>query len=175
MFMICILRDLNVTSLQIVIAWVINCSHVTRRPHVVVTLAFPKWAFSAVLLSGMSTQRDRKRECSMTGSLCSFSEEAPILVFLHDYACSKIRIVVAIHGSCNLIESIPFDMNNFLDIPGDCFWCHKGGHIPNCLSLKWILQFIRQLLVNTLSVCKLCFGNKHTILMTNVATSNNMI
>ena len=48
-----------------------------------------------------------------------------MLAFLHDYACSKIRIVVAIHGSCNLIESIPFDMNNFLDIPGDSFGVRK--------------------------------------------------
>ena len=88
----------------------------------------------------------------MTGSLCPFSEEAQILVFLHDYACSKIHIFVAMHDSCNLIESIPFDMNNFLDIPGDVFWCQKGGHLPNCFSLKSTLQLIRQPLVNTLSV-----------------------
>ena len=149
----------------------------TRRPHVFVTLEFPTWALEtkAVILSGMSTQRDRNLECSMTGSSCPFAEEAHILVFLHDYACSKIHIFVAIHDSCNLIESIPFDMNNFLYIPGDGFWCQKGGHLPNCFSLKSTLQLIRQPLVNTLSVCKLCFGNKHTILMTNVATSNNMI
>ena len=147
-----------------------------RRPHVVVTLAFPTWALEtkAIILAGMLTLRDRNWECSMTGSLCPLSEEAPILVFLHDYACSKIRIVVAVHGSCNLIESIPFDMNTFLDIPGDGFWCQKGGHLPYCFSLKSILQFTRQPLVNTLSVCELCFGNKLTILMT-IAISNNMI
>ena len=54
-------------------------------------------------------------------------------------------------------------------------WCHKGGHFPNCFSLKSILQFIRQQLVNTLPACSLRFGNKHAILMTNVATPNNMI
>ena len=99
----------------------------TRRPHVIVTLAFPTWDLEtkAVILSGMSTQRDRNWECSMTGRLCPFSEEAQILAFLHDYACSKIRIVVAIQGRCNLIESIPFDMNNFLDITGDGFGVRK--------------------------------------------------
>ena len=156
----------------------INCSHVYETtPSHFVTLAFPTWALEtkAVFLSGMSTQRDRNRECSMTGSLRPFSEEAPILDILHDYVCSKICIVVTIHGSCNLIESIPFEINNFLVIPGDGFWCHKGGHPPNCFSLKLILQFIWQPLVNTLSVCSLHFGNKHAILMTNVATPNNKI
>ena len=134
----------------------------TRWPHVFVTLPFPTWALETktLILSGTSTQRDCKWECSMTGSSCPFSE-APILVFLHDYACSKIGFVVALHGSCNLIESIPFDMNNSLDIPGDGFWCQKDGHLPNCFSLKSILQFIRQPLVNTLLVYKLSFGNKH--------------
>ena len=41
--------------------------------------------------------------------------------------------------------------------------------------LKSILLFIRQPLVNTLSVCSLRFGKKHAIPMTNVATPNNMI
>ena len=141
----------------------------TRWPQVVVTLAFRTWALETkvVFLSGMSTQRDRHWECSMTGSLRSFSEEAPILNLLHNYACSKIGIDVARYGSCNLIESIPFEMNNFLVIPGDGFW------FPNCFSLKSILQFIRRPLVNTLSVCNLRFGNKHAILMTNVGMMNH--
>ena len=149
----------------------------TRQPHVVVTFEFPTWALEtkAVILSGMLTQRDRNWECSMTGSLCPFSEEAQILVFLHDYACSKIHIFVAMHDSCNLIESIPFDMNNFLDIPGDVFWCQKGGHLPNCFSLKSINFTINKTTTCKHSISQLCFDNKHTILMTNVATSNNMI
>ena len=99
----------------------------TRRPQVVVTLASPTWAMEtkAVFLSGMSTQRYRNWERSMTGSLCPFSEELPVLDLLHDYACSNIRIVVVIHGSCNLIGSIPFEMNNFLSIPGDGFGVRK--------------------------------------------------
>ena len=125
----------------------------TRWPEVIVILAFPTWALEtkAVFLSGMSTQRDCNWECSMTGRLRPFSEEAPILDILHDYACSKIVI------------------------PGDGFWCQKGGHLPNCFSLKSIFLFIRQPLVNTLSVCSLRFGNKHAIPMTKVATPNNMI
>ena len=87
----------------------------------------------------------------MTGSLRPFSEEAPILNLLHDYACSKIVI------------------------PGDGFWCQNGGHLPNCFSLKSILLLIRQPLVKTISVCSVRFGNKHAIPMTNVATPNNMI
>ena len=63
-------------------------------------------------------------------------------------------------------------MNNFLVIPGDGFWCQKGGHPSDCFSLKLSLQFIRQPLINPLSVCSLRFGNKHAILMTNVATPN---
>ena len=43
--------------------------------------------------------------------LASISEEAQILDLLHDYGCSKIRIVVAMHGSCNFFESIPFETN----------------------------------------------------------------
>ena len=66
----------------------------------------------------------------MTGGLRPFSEEAPILNLLHDYARNKIRIAVAMHGSCNLIEIIPFEMNNFLVILGDGFWCQKGAHTP---------------------------------------------
>ena len=148
-----------------------------RRPQVVVTLGFPTWALEtkAVFLSGMSTQRECNWDCSMTGSLRSFFEEAPNLDLLHDYACSKIRIVVTIHGSFNLIESIPFEISNFLVIHGDGFWFRKGGHLPNCFSLKPILQFIRQPLVNTLSVLSLHFSNKHAILMTNVATPNDVI
>ena len=126
-------------------------------------------------LSGMQTQRYRNWECSMTGNLCPFSEEAPILDLLHDYACSKICIVVAIHSSFKLIESISFEINNCLVNPGDGFWCQKGRHLANCFGIKSILQFIRQPPVNTLSVCNLRFGNKHAILMINVATPNNMI
>ena len=155
----------------------INCSHVYEATlsHFV-TLDFPTWALEAkaVFLSGMSTRRDHNQVCSMTGSLRPFSEEAPILDLLHDYVCSKICIVVTIHGACNcnLIESIPFEMNNFLVILGDGFWCQKGGHPFDCFSLTLSLQFIRQPLINPLSVCSLRFGNKHAILMTNVATPN---
>ena len=125
----------------------------TRCPEGIVILAFPTCALGtkAVFLSGMLTQRDCNWECSMTGCLRPFSEEAPILDLLHDYACSKIVI------------------------PCDGFSCQKGGHLPNCFSLKSILPFIRQPLVNTLSVCRLRFGNKHAIPMTNVATPNNLI
>ena len=69
----------------------------------------------------------------MTGSLCPLSEEAPVLDLLHDYAYSKIVI------------------------PGDGFWCQKGGHLPNCFSLNSTLLFIKQPLVNTLSICSLLF------------------
>ena len=124
----------------------------TRRPQVVVTSAFPTWSLEtkAVFVICHVDPRYRNWECSMTGSLRPFSEEAPILDLLHDYACSKICIVVAIHGSCKLIKSIPFKINNFLVKPGDGFWCQKGGHLSNCFGLKSILQLIRQPPVKTL-------------------------
>ena len=164
-------------GLQIVIAWVINCLHVyeTTPSRCDISLSNRALETKAVFLSSMSTQRDRNWECSMTYSLCPFSEEAPILNLLHDYACSKIHIVVVIHDSFTLIESVPFEINNLLVISGDGFWCQKGGHPPNCCSLKSILKSIRQPLINTLSVCSLWFGNKHAIFMTNVATTNNVI
>ena len=62
----------------------------------------------------------------------------------------QICIVVAIHGSCKLIKSIPFEMNNVLVKPGDGFWCQKSGHLPNCFGLKSTLQLIKQPPVKTL-------------------------
>ena len=38
---------------------------------------------------------------------------------------ANIRIVVAMHGSCNLLEIIPFEMNIFLVIPDDGFGVRK--------------------------------------------------
>ena len=147
-----------------------------RQPQVVVRLAFPTWALEtkAVFLFGMSTRRYRNWECFKTGSLGPFSEEAPNCVLLQDYACSKISIVVVIHGSCNLIENIPFEIYNSLVTPGHVFWCQKGEHLPNCFALS---QFYNSSDKHwwTLSVCSLCFGNKHAILRTNVNTPNNMI
>ena len=164
-------------SLQIVIVWVINCSHVyemTQR-HCDISVSNVSLGNKDCHFTWHVNPERSQLGMLHDWQLVSILQEAPILFFLHDYACSKIRIVVAIHGSWNLIESIPFDMNNSLDIPGDGFWCQKDGHLPNCFSLKSILQFIRQQLANTLLVYKSSFGNKQTILMTNVATSNNII
>ena len=73
----------------------------------------------------------------MTDSLLPFSDEVTIPDLLHGYTWSKIRIFVAMHGSRNLIESTPCEMNNFLVIPGDGFWCQKVNQFYNSLDNHW--------------------------------------
>ena len=129
--MIYILRDLNVMGLQILKAWVINCSRVYEKTG----------SHCDISLSNVSPGNK--------GCLSIWHEDPERLQLgmLHDWQLA----------------------------PGDGFWCQKGEHLPNCCSLKSILLFIRQLLVNILSVCSLRFGNKHAILMINLATTNNTI
>ena len=133
MFMIYILRDFNVMGLQIVIAWGINCSHVYEmiqsRCDISLSNVSPgnKGCLSIWHVDPQRLQLGMLHDWQ----LASILWRNPNPWSLAWLACSKIRMVVAMYGSCYHIESMPFEMNNFLVIPGDVFF--DGGKVDTSL------------------------------------------